>query len=230
MLFRSEDFLFINDDHLILQPTRLEEIPAFHKGDMNSFPDSCWQLNFWRKRLQRTRDILNEKGMTAFHFDCHTPILFNKGIFPLVMQEFPFKEGIGLTMKSLYGNSVYAECGKRLANEKKTVFQNFTLQQLNDRLAQCTYMSFNDQGLNDALKEWLYRKFPVRSKWETTEMEDKIIEIIDWLESSRDFSAGVAVFKKYVHGVNLLRLFENGETPSLRKKLEFKMESALPRS
>ena len=223
----SDDFLFINDDHILLKPVDLHDVPAFHKGDMNLFPATHWALNYWRGRLKRTMETLNDKGLTAYHFDCHTPILFNKILFPEVMAGFDYKDGIGLTMKSLYGNSVYSESGKLLEGEKKTVFKNFTIEQLNKRLEQCGFMSFNDDGLNKSLKVWLYKRFTVISKWETTEAEDKIIEMIRWRDNGKDYYEGVRIVEKYLHGSNLVRMFRMGKTESLQKKLEYKLTNAI---
>ncbi len=219
----SDDFLFINDDHILLKPIDLKDIPAFHKGDMNSFPSNYWTLNYWRTRLRRTMETLNKQGLQACHFDCHTPILLNKKIFPEVMSRFEFREGAGLTMKSLYGNSVYAETGKILEGEKKTVFENFTRDQLTDRLSECGLMAFNDSGLNQSLKVWLYRKFPERSKWETTDADDRTLAILKWMDTGKDYREGVSIFVKYMHGTNLIKLFRNAPSESLRKKLEYKL-------
>lgn len=221
----SEDFLFINDDHLILKPVDLKEIPAFHKGDMTEYPESYWWTsNYWRSsRLKKTMETLVEKGLTAFHFDCHTPILFNKKIFPDVMKRFNYQEGAGLTMKSLYGNSIYAESGKLLNGEKKTVFKNMDIDHLTKRLEDCDFMSFNDEGLNAALKMWLYDHFPDRSQWELNDAEDKTLEIRKWMNTGKDYREGVKIFEKYFHGVNILRMFLKGESEDLKKKLEFKL-------
>ena len=81
----SENFMFINDDHILLKKLTLSSLPAFHKGDMNTFPPHTWTLNYWRSRLKRTMEILNQKSMTAYHFDCHTPILFNKKLFRIFL-------------------------------------------------------------------------------------------------------------------------------------------------
>jgi hypothetical protein len=223
----SDNFLFINDDHILLKQISLQEIPAFHKGDMKTFPKEYWELNYWRKRLQRTMHVLRGKGLTTYHFDCHTPIVFNKNLFPEIFSQFDYSEGIGLTMKSIYGNSVSNCPGKLLGDEKKTVFKFYSYQQLDHHLSVCGFMSFNDQGLNNPLKTWLYNKFPFRSKWETTDIEDKVIEIIEWLAGSRDYDEGVRIFNKYLNGVNLSKIFEMGETPSVRKKLEYKLTNTL---
>jgi hypothetical protein len=168
-------------------------------------------------------ETLVNKGLPAYHFDCHTPILFNKNIFPEVIKQFNYQEGSGLTMKSLYGNVVYAESGKFLNDEKKTVFRHYDLDQLNVRLEDCDFMSFNDEGLNPELKKWLYGHFPNRSRWELNEPEDKILEIQRWANTGKDYQLGVKIFTKYFHGDNLMRMFLKGENEILRKKLEFKL-------
>ena len=73
----SDNFLFINDDHILLKPIDLKDIPAFHKGNMNTFPASYWTLNYWRTRLKRTMETLNKQGLPANHYDCHTPMVLS---------------------------------------------------------------------------------------------------------------------------------------------------------
>jgi hypothetical protein len=223
----SDDFLFINDDHLILKPIDLLQIPAFHKGDMNTYDECYFGLNYWRGRLKRTMQALNDRQLSALHFDCHTPIIFNKKRFCEVMASFPIGEGIGLTMKSLYGNCVYESSGVLLCDQKRTVFKKFTEEQLAVRLSDCGFMSFNDDGLTKALKCWLYTNFPAPSRWEKDNVKDKHIEILNWLESDRDYQTGVRIFEKYIHGVNLIKMFRSGETQSLRKKLEYKLKQSI---
>jgi hypothetical protein len=223
----ADDFLFINDDHLILQPMEVGEIPAFHKGNMLDYKPQYWELNYWRKRLKRTMETLFLKGLPAFHYDCHTPILFNKHRFFEIMSNFDYASEIGLTMKSLYGNSEYAETGVFLTDEKRTVFKNYTLPELNERLLSCGFLSFNDQGLNKPLMYWLWKMFPEQTEYETNDIENRLIEICRWLESDRDYQIGVQLFRKYLKGENILKMFEAGETTTTRKKLEYKLERTL---
>jgi hypothetical protein len=223
----SENFLFINDDHLLLKPIDLKEMPNFHKGDLNSYPEKYWKLNYWRGRLKQTKESLNQHGLPALHYDCHTPILFNKWRFPEVMNKFNYQEGCGLTMKSIYGNSIYARNNRLLNGEKKTVFSPYTEQMINERMAGCMLMSFNDTGLNQALKIWLYKHFPEKSRWETTEAEDRTLEILKWMDNGRKYREGVVLFEKYCKVVNLVYLFKGGESEYLRKKLEYKLIQAL---
>ncbi len=223
----SEDFLFINDDHILLKPVDLKCIPAFHKGDLNSYDPAYFGLNYWRSRLKKTRDVLNNSGLTAFNFDCHAPMLINKIKFPSVVSKYPVGEGIGLTMKSIYGNSTNPSRYRFLEGQKKVIFQPLTVDKINERLFDCGFMAFNDSGLNKALKIWLYQRFPYRCVYETSDIEDKHIDIMKWLNGTRKYEDGVMLFEKYMRGSNLCAIFKSGESESLRKKLEYKLKQSI---
>jgi hypothetical protein len=130
-------------------------------------------------------------------------------------------------MKSLYGNCIYPEDGKLLHDEKKTVFRQFSEEQLNTRLSSCDFMSFNDDGLTKTLKTWLYRKFPTSSKWEKSDIVDKHLEILKWFEGDRDYDQGVKLFEKYLHGNNLVKMLHTGYSESLHKKLTYKLTQSI---
>ena len=223
----SDEFLFINDDHLVIADMNIADVPALHKGDMTTYPEKYWKLNFWRKRLKRTKEILWENSLPAFHYDCHTPIIFNKKKFPEVVKQFDYQDGIGYTMKSLYGNSVYGLKGRLLTNEKKTIFKNYTVEQIENRLKDSQFMSFNDQGLSNSLKWWLIQNFSSKSKYENNVPEDRILDLYFWQKRGKKFTEGVNLFRKYYKHKNLLRMMELGETETLRLKLNFKLNLAL---
>jgi hypothetical protein len=218
----SANFLFINDDHLINKPIKITAVPAFHKGDMTTYPESFWKLNPWRKRLMLTRDELIRLGLTANLFDCHTPILFNKARFPEIISRFDYASGIGLCMKSLYGNIAYPEA-PLLVDQKKTVFRFFNLEELNARLKSCGFVSYNDEGLNSSLRVWLNQQFPEPSPWEVGKLSDPIIEISEYLQGEQDYETGRDLFNRHCHGVNMKKVFSYGETPQLKKKLIYKL-------
>jgi len=108
---------------------------------------------------------LQDQDLPTLHFDCHTPIIFEKEKFFDAMSRFDYASDIGLTMKSLYGNICYpdAPC---LAEQKKTVFKSYTLSELNLRFEKPKLLSFNDQGMNDSLKIFLYQNFSLPSPME----------------------------------------------------------------
>lgn len=219
----SDNFLFINDDHLVIKPVSVADIHPFHKGDMTTYHQSYWRLNIWRSRLKRTCEVLTESGYPAYHFDCHTPIIFNKRIFPKTMEQFPYHEGIGLTMKSLYGNVNLVDHAVELSTQKRTIFKRYTHEQITDRLSECFLMSFNDDGLNRALKVWLYEEFAALSRYETGNVQDDLFKVIDWMNAGEDYDAGVELFASFGKDKNLIKLFSRGRSPLLERKLSAKL-------
>lgn len=218
----SDDFLFINDDHLVIKPIDVADVPPLHHGDMTTFPESYWKLNFWRGRLKRTMEVLKKENLSTLHFDCHTPIIFNKREFPEIIKMFDYQNDIGYTMKSLYGNVMYPD-GPFLTSQKRTIFHHYTLDQIERRLTGPTFMSFNDHGLNRSLKWWLIDNFPERSSYEKNDADDRILDLHHWYHNGRDWDLGVSIFNRHYRHVNLKQMFAMGETPVLRKKLEYKL-------
>lgn len=222
----SDEFLFMNDDFVILKPMVASEIKWMHKGDMKNKSEAFWKEQFYRYRLRRTFETLRDSGHTTLQYDYHAPMLMNKIRFREVMEQFDFTAGIGLTFRSLYGN-VMKLPAEHLTDQKRTVYHRYSYKELVNYLAPASFLGYNDQGLTKMLIYFLAENFPERSKFENSEIEDRIVEISKWLKSDRDFNQGVALFKKYLHGVNIIHMLEAGETPALRKKLEFKLERAL---
>jgi len=219
----SDNFLFMNDDFIIMQPMVAAEIPWMHKGDMKDRPEAFWKEQFYRHRLRRTFETLRDRMQTTLQYDYHAPMLMNKNDFRLVMQQYDYAEGIGLTFRSIYGNAMQLPA-EHLTTQKKTVYKNYTSAELVRLTENCGFLGYNDQGLNRSLIYFLWKNFQEQSNFEKNEIEDRTIEICSWLEGERDYWKGVAMFRKYLHGANVLRMFESGETPGLRRKLEFKFE------
>ncbi len=223
----SDTFLFINDDHLVIKPMNIANVPPFHKGQMDTYPDDYWNFNHWCKRLELTKDVLLSKQLPCFNFDCHTPILIDKDKFKTIVAGFDYKTGIGFTTKSIYGNSVLANEGVYLTDQKKTIFKHYKLQEIKERILPAQFLSFNDQGLNDSLKWWLIENFPNKCKYESSEPQDRIFELFFWMKNGMPYQEGVAIFKKYFRHKNLIGMFENRETESLKTKLKYKLKQSI---
>lgn len=222
----SDDFLFMNDDFIINKPIAANEIPWLHKEDMATRPPNYWTSQFYRHRLKRTFDELKLRGMATMQYDYHAPMLMNKHQFIEVIGQFDYGIDIGYTFRSIYGNSLELPATP-FAEYKVTVFKNYSLEKLQERTADMTFIGFNDEGLNRSLKWWLIDNFPDRCSYETNDPTDKIFELHHWYANEKPWSEGVAIFRKYYHHVNLQKMFDMGETEVLRKKLEFKLLQTL---
>jgi hypothetical protein len=225
----TEKFLFINDDHLVMKPVNAIDIPAFHKGDMATFSNEYFETDFWRGRLWRTKNILIQKGFTAFHYDCHVPMVMSKKLFPVVMSQFNFEKNIGFTMKSLYGNVVYKESGTRLKGEKITVFKPMTYDQVKEHCVGHKFVAFNDKGLRPGMKRWMYNNFPDPSSFEKEDMKkEPYMEILEWLSSEdKNYTAGSMLFDKYGKSKKVKKFFSREENSGRREKLEHQLRELL---
>jgi hypothetical protein len=223
----TENFLFINDDHLVLKPIIASEIQPFHKGDLQGFTKEFYNLNFWRGRLFRTRNILLQKGLSTLHFDCHCPIVINKKRFPEVMGMFDYERNIGYTMKSMYGNVVHPDA-PLMKGEKVTLFRPYTIKDLVIRTSNSLFASFNDDGLTPMLKEWLLNTFPEPSRFEKEISMDPSFEIIGWLQSDeKNYEEGKRLYDRYGKAKKAKKYFSKGESDARYLKLEHKLKELL---
>jgi hypothetical protein len=161
----SDDFLFINDDHIFMKPINIEDIPSYHKG--NIYNAILSEDNLWHRRLIRTADVLSKNGYTTYHYDCHVPMVFNKRHFIDAMSIYDYSSDIGYTIKSLYGNMVQPLNSESLTGQEGTIFKKFNINSLYNNYKECTFLAFNDTGLCASLVNWLRDKFSQKSKWET---------------------------------------------------------------
>jgi len=223
----SDDFLFINDDHIINKPMNVLDIGFYHKGDFAEMQPSFWHHGLHRQRLKRTFEILQEKGHTTFHFDIHTPIRINKQLFKEIIPTFAFESDIGYAMKSIYANKAVPDNKKEhLGGLKTKLFKHKTLAVLTEVFKRSHYVSYNDLGLNGALKYLLAAYFPEMSKYELYDKEKEACEIIrEYLDTeSHDYAKGVDIFCKYSKNANLMSIFRRKNTEKTREKLLYKLE------
>jgi hypothetical protein len=223
----TENFLFINDDHLIMKEVMAGEIPPYRKMDMANLPDEYFQDNSWRGRLWRTKNILLKMGYTAYHFDCHVPIVFNKKIFPEVISKFNYEKDTGYTMKSLYGNVIHPDAPE-LKGRKVVIFRPYVLSDIKDKVKGRAFVAFNDDGLKVQLKEWLYRQFPEPCRFEILSEEDPFFKIIRWVISDeKDFITGCQLFDKYGKSKKTKKYLSKGESKARYMKLDHKIKELL---
>lgn len=223
----SSNFLFINDDHMIMKPVMASEIPPYRKMDLTKCPESYFQDNSWRGRLWRTRNVLVKMGYPAYHYDCHVPIVFNKKLFPEVVGRFDYHKDIGYTMKSLYGNVVHGE-GTALNGEKVTIFKPYVYDDIVKMTRNRTFVAFNDDGLKIPMKQWLCRQFPAPSKYEKKAELDPFFQIVEWVFSKeRDFETGCMLYDKFGLSRKAKKYLSRGESKARYMKLEYKLGELL---
>lgn len=104
----SDYFLFMNDDHFILQDREAKDFPYIHSTNIADYlryrPSDSYS-----KRVRNTFEHLKQIGAPTRFFDCHYPIVYNKKLFiQHVVEALNWKDKKsrnGFVIKSVYANS-----------------------------------------------------------------------------------------------------------------------------
>lgn len=219
----AEHFIMMNDDYLFVSPIDAHDIYPMHKGDMASFPEHYFQTNSWRLRLQATRDVLLQKQLPTLHFDYHAPLILQKSLFPDAVSQFNYHEGIGYCTRSMYGNIHLAQVAKQITFEKQRIFRPYTVADINAKAANALFLSYNDNGINNALKIWLANNFTQPSPFESGDVDDIIHTVTQWFANGCDYDTGTDIFASLRKFNNLNKLFQTRCTPQLHEKLKYQL-------
>lgn len=155
----SENFLFMNDDHFLLQNFDATKFPFFYKGflkeDLSNLTDYRYTIENTIKQLNGTHPLKN--------FDTHTPILYNKKKFVEIMDLYNWDTPHAFAIKSLYCNvqnivGVY-EPDIKIRRAKTT---EMLIPFLNGKKV----FSVDDTALNYDLMNYFETLFPEKSKYE----------------------------------------------------------------
>ena len=223
----TDDFLFMNDDHLITHPVHVEDIPDYYKKDFEAYEKSYWNNSLHRIRVYRTWQALKAGGYSTINFELHVPNLINKAKYVDAVNRFPFDKDFGLCPKSLYGNlAVSWDTMKQIKDP--TIFQKKSLEKIKAQFenSEIPHVAYNDDGLNANLKYYLHKAFPEKSNFEKYDLTlDPSVLIKKYLEKEKpDYQEGVELYNLYGKNKNIKKLLRKGETNRTREKLMWKLE------
>lgn len=158
----SDDFLFFNDDHFILQDFVADQLPYYYKGDLISLANSPRRGIYYRA-IRRTVRELQKRGFDTKHFDTHTPIIYNKQKFVDVMSQYDWDVRIGLTVKSIYCNSLRIEGTKE---PDRKINGLMMAQDVFEFIKDRKVFSIGDKALGPQMEIVLNTLYPTPSQWE----------------------------------------------------------------
>lgn len=160
----SDDFLHVHDDHFALAPTRASDIPSWAGGSLESMAARVKAGNHWGQAVANTDKALKAQGLTTHNFDLHYPMLFNKNLFPEIMDRYDWRgTERGFVVKSLYANTVPIV---PVINSDLKINQRYELRELVNRLKGRPWFSLGNAGLNGHMKKLLGALYPNRSRFE----------------------------------------------------------------
>lgn len=157
----SDNFLFMNDDHFLLENFNAVTFPYHYKCKLSDTMQK--NMGHYRKTMNHTRKHLLSKGIEELDFDTHCPIIYNKELFLRTFEEIDWSREYGYGIKSLYSglNGIkgqqYSDCKIQKKMSKEEI-----LTTIKDR----QYFSIGDGGFNEEMKEVLLELYPQKSKYE----------------------------------------------------------------
>lgn len=158
----SDDFILMNDDFFILEPTTPEDLNLYN-GTVQSNIDRLNQKYIggtpYSRGAEQTQDLLKKLGIAdPLSYELHIPFVFNKKNF---LEMLDIKGALDipcLHKRTLYGN-LYLKGGKDMRDVKVFMRDGFMPKQIGKFLS-CDEMGFY------IVSNFLQQKFPHKSKYE----------------------------------------------------------------
>jgi hypothetical protein len=161
----SDEFFFLNDDHIFAKDVDATAYPYYWKGDLFE-SGACQKTGQYGRSLRATAEYLRSRGAETRHFDLHTPIVYNKKKFLDLRPAWQASQssGCGFVVKSTYANLAGVEPGPRVPDLK--FFNPVTEEDVRSRIADRHVFSFADTAIIGGLGQYLYKTFPDKSRFE----------------------------------------------------------------
>ena len=144
----SDTFLYMNDDHFLLQDIDVDKFPFHHKGIL---PNTSGD-NVYYRSLKNTYRALSAKGFDTLNYDVHAPMLIHKEAFIRTMSAYDWSVSYGYVIKSLYANTT-GITGSFVRDVKMN--KSYSEPEIKAKIDGQMYFSIGDAGLNDAMKKVL---------------------------------------------------------------------------
>lgn len=152
-------FMFMNDDHVFIQETDIENYPNYYKG--TCYLSMLKNGSHYRQTMNQTKKWLEGNGYTDINFDGHCPIIFEKERFFNTVDKVDWSKPYGYGMKSIYAAGLdgvhMPDCKMHTA---------LTFKEAEQRCQDRHVISFTDGAIKSGLGEYLKTIFPNKSKYE----------------------------------------------------------------
>lgn len=156
----TDNFLFMNDDHFLLQNFTVQDFPYYHQGPLIDAIDSIGDVPY-RKVLWNTYAHLKKEIEDPLNFDVHCPIRYNRNLLKLCFDmEWP---NYGFAIKSIYCNKI-GITGERVTDLKFRTSQSRS--EIMRELEGKPFFSIGDKCLKGDMKQVLQEFYPSKSKFE----------------------------------------------------------------
>ncbi len=159
----SDDFLFFNDDHFLMQDFSAPNFPFFYKSDLRESSKRMRSGNRYKKAIDNAYRVLKSCGHDTKSFDTHTPMIYNKKNFIRVMPGYDWNAKISFVVKSMYANSLNIE-GIREPDCK--INNQIDSLEIKELICSRKVFSMGDGAIGTKMLTVLEELYPIASKYE----------------------------------------------------------------
>lgn len=152
----SDDFLYMADDHYLLQDADIETYPVYSNGKLYDL--SRTQRGSYKQVVIETMKVIpNGKN-----YNVHAPIIYNKEKLKNIIEETDWQP-LGLMIKSLYCNRLQLQ-GKEMSDCK--ISHDLPMMEMRRRIENRPFFSTGKENNIRHLKQFMDELYPTPSKHE----------------------------------------------------------------
>ena len=155
----TDDFLFMNDDHFLLQDYEAMKFPYYCQGWLSEF----MTVTDYKTTISNTIELLWPLGHDCLYFDIHCPIVYNKARFAWCLSA-DWSKYFGYCIKTVYCNSV--EGLKAIEYPDLKINEVYPADKIHKFIAGRPWFSIGDQARQGGLLKVLQELYPNKSKYE----------------------------------------------------------------
>lgn len=157
----SEKFMFWNDDYFAMKPFKASNYPYYYKCDLRH--SVMINRGEYKLHCEATMKVLLDNNLAIKNFDCHYPIIYHKGLLREMIDKFDWETKYGYILRSMYCN-FWGISGEMKQDCKTNT--SLPAPHIHKQVEGNHFLSLGENGLNAAMKEYLKKRFPIKSIYE----------------------------------------------------------------
>ena len=170
----SDSFLYMADDHYILTPRTAQDFrdTVLVRENMETYTQRERRTGRreWQQMIWHTVDKLMDGGYSGWNYETHTPKMIEKTKLMDCFAMFGIGDG-KLIWQTAYFNMhpPSSEFKAYLCEEsglRAGIYREMTVPEIEAAARDAVFLNHNDDGVNDALRDYLESRFPEPSRFE----------------------------------------------------------------